>query len=178
MKNNKIAKEEFRNSIMIQYEIIQFPLNDCGNMKVETIWAIGLGNNLYQIKNNLFFFDGVALDDIVEAKSLETEEFPIFTKVVNYSGNKLVRVFLDNPVDAKGLDKGFFKMLAEMGCSCERFSEKYLSINVPKTTSLATVCGCLVDKNVLWELGNQEALTHEEVVQVSRMKTKPEQVPA
>ena len=54
-------------------------------MKVETVWAVGLGNNLYQIKNNLFFFDGVALDDIVEAESLETEEFPIFTKVVNYS---------------------------------------------------------------------------------------------
>lgn len=178
MENTKIATEVFRNSRRISYEKIQFPLNDCGNITVETAWAVGLGNDLYQIKNNLFFFYGVALDDIVKAESLETEEFPIFTKVVNYSGNKLVRVLLDSPVDAEGLDKGFFKILSEMGCSYEGFFKQYLCINIPKTTSIATVCGYLVDNNVLWELGNQEALTYEEVVQVYRMRTKQEQVPA
>jgi len=75
-----------------KYEKIVLRLEEGEDVYVETPWVVDLGAGRYRMENCPFYFYGVATGDIVGAEYSEEEERLVFTKVLEKSGNKLVRV--------------------------------------------------------------------------------------
>ena len=69
-----------------------------GGATVETLWAVPLGNDLYQLDNSPFFAYGVSWQDVVLAPQDPQEQMPTFQSVAERSGNRTVRVIFDLPV--------------------------------------------------------------------------------
>jgi hypothetical protein len=93
----------------------------------------------------------VTAGDIVGAEYSEEEERLVFTKVLEKSGNKLVRVNFENPANQDGPEKEHLENLVEMGCSYEGMNPKYICIDIPKKVDLFTVCNYLTENNIQWE---------------------------
>ncbi len=117
----------------------------------ETIWVSDLGSGRYKVDNCPFFFYGIAYKDIIEAIYSEEEERLVFTKLLEKSGNKLLRVIFDNPAKQKGREQKFLEELVNMGCSYEGANPKYYCINIPKGIELFEVCDYLTKNSIQWE---------------------------
>ena len=134
-----------------KYEKIVLRLEEGDEAYVETPWVIDLGNGRYRMENCPFYFYGVAAGDIVGAEYSEEEGRLAFTKVLEKSGNKLVRVVFENPADEKGPEKENLNKLVEMGCSYEGANPKYICIDIPKDVDLFEVCNYLTENAIQWE---------------------------
>jgi len=82
-----------------KYKKILLRLEDGEDVYVETPWVIDLGNGRYRIDNCPFYFYGIAAGDIIGAEYSKEEERLVFSRVLEKSGNKLVRVIFENPVN-------------------------------------------------------------------------------
>jgi hypothetical protein len=145
---------------------------------VETLWAVELGQDRFRIVNTPFFYYGVSLGDVVEARwrieDLEEAEdedeggygFPYFERVVEKSGNRTLRlVFAEadeeefTPV-CKVHDpqaRAVLRQVAEMGCSYESFPPYLAAINVPATVELDQVMSYLESTGLMWENGDPQS---------------------
>ena len=112
----------------------------------ETLWANPLGGNLYRLDNTPLFAYGVSWKDVVEAVP-QQGALPLFTRVVEKSGHRTVRVILQNADELERLKSG---MLA-LGCSFEGAWSKLIGIDIPAGASLEAVRGFLVDGGYEWE---------------------------
>lgn len=133
------------------YEKIVLRFEDSEDTYVETPWVVNLGNGRYRMENCPFYFYGVASGDIVGAEYSTEEDRLIFTKVLEKSGNKLIRIIFNNPADKKGPEKKHLAALVDMGCSYEGASPKYLCIDIPKAVELCNVSNYLTEHNIQWE---------------------------
>ena len=122
-----------------------------GGVDVETPWAKPLGNDLYQLDNSPFYAYGVSWQDIVEAKKTESDGFPIFTKIVEKSGNQTVRIIFDPPVEAGNESENILDELVGFGCSYEGANPSYIVLDIPKEVDLWKIREYLIDKGVQWE---------------------------
>jgi hypothetical protein len=134
-----------------KYDKIVLRLVEGEDVYIETPWVIDLGEGRYRMENSPFYFYGVAAGDIVGAEYSEEEERLVFTKVLEKSGNKLVRVIFENPADQEGPEKEHLKKLVEMGCNYEGANPKYICIDIPKDVDLFKVCNYLTENNIQWE---------------------------
>lgn len=66
-----------------------------GSTTMETLWAVPLGNDLYQLDNSPFYAYGASCRDIVFAPANHADGLPIFEFVVLKSGNWKGRVIFD-----------------------------------------------------------------------------------
>tara|TARA_Y100000588_G_C13308379_1_gene524601 strand:- start:69 stop:332 length:264 start_codon:yes stop_codon:yes gene_type:complete len=74
-------------------------VDDSGEIDVETLWAIDLGEDVYELANSPFYAYFVSWEDKVYAPYDEDEKFPVPERVVEKSGNRTVRVIFDPPVE-------------------------------------------------------------------------------
>ena len=133
------------------YKKIIMRLEDGEDVYVETPWVIDLGGGRYQMENSPFYFYGVALGDIVAAEYSDEEQGLVFTRVLEKSGYKLVRVIFENPADVDGPEKKHLERLVDMGCSYEGANPKYICIDIPEEVELFAVCEYLSSNNIQWE---------------------------
>ena len=140
----KKMEEENHEKIVLRHE-------EGEDSYVETPWVVNLGNGRYRMDNSPFYFYGVAVGDIVGAKYSEEEERLVFTKVLEKSGNKLVRVIFENPADQEGQEKEHLEKLVKMGCSYEGATPTYICIVIPKEIELSTICDYLTKNEIQWE---------------------------
>jgi hypothetical protein len=134
-----------------KYEKIVLRLEEGDDVYVETPWVIDLGGGRYRMENCPFYFYGVAAGDIVGAEYSDEEGRLAFTKVIEKSGNKLVRVIFESPADQEGPEKDHLNKLVEMGCSYEGANPKYICIDIPKEVDLFQVCNSLTENEIQWE---------------------------
>jgi len=125
--------------------------DDEGNVEVETPWVTPLGNNRYRLENSPFYAYNVSWEDIIEAVKEEADGFPIFTKVLEKSGNRTVRVIFDPPVEEENESQKVLNGLVELGCSYEGANRSYVVINIPKHIKLMEIRDYLISKEVQWE---------------------------
>ena len=118
---------------------------------VETPWVIDLGEGRYRMDNCPFYFYGIAAGDIVGGEYSEKEQQLVFTRVLQKSGNKLVRVIFENPANTEGPEKDLLDTLVKMGCSYESAGPTYFCIDIPVEVELFDVCQYLTDNKVQWE---------------------------
>ena len=117
--------------------------------EVETLWAERLGKNRYRLDNLPFFAYGVSWQDVIETERRDgTNEF---VRVIEKSGNRTVRVILDEPADESETMRRVLDGLTEIGCSLERMTQRYIVVNVPLDVDLETVQVYLNASEQRWE---------------------------
>lgn len=122
-----------------------------GGSTVETLWATPLGSDRYKLDNSPFYAYGVSWEDIVLAPFDAEEQFPTFRSVITRSGNRTVRVIFDPPVSSGNISDHLLQGLVSLGCSYEKASPSYISVNVPPAVELGQVRGYLIAHNAQWE---------------------------
>jgi len=133
------------------YKKVILRLEDGEDVYVETPWVIDLGNGRYRMDNCPFYFYGVTAGDIIGAEYSEVEGGLLFSGVLEKSGNKLVRIFFENPSDVESPEKDHLDLLVSMGCSYEGANPKYICIDIPKNVDLFKVCNYLTKHEIQWE---------------------------
>ncbi len=96
------------------------------NIAEETIWAVSLGNNLYQIDNIPFYAPSISYNDII---TVENEDGILYFDSLEKSlGHSTVQVvFFD---DSKS--KSLLRELVSLGCRWEGMkNEPYYAIDIP-----------------------------------------------
>jgi hypothetical protein len=116
---------------------------------IETPWAVTLGSNLYRLSNVPFYAYGVSLDDIVEAAVGPDDPRPHFSRVVEKSGNRTVRVVADDGTSAVAQE--VLDSLARLGCDWEGATPTYICINIPPAAILDEVVAFLTSTGLRWE---------------------------
>jgi len=125
--------------------------NEEGSAEVETLWAIPLGGDRYELDNSPFYAYSVSWRDVVYAPVDETEGRATFRRVESKSGNRTVRVVFDEPVEPGNEGQLVLDGLVELGCTYEGANRRYISVNVPPGIELAAVRRYLIERDAEWE---------------------------
>jgi hypothetical protein len=116
--------------------------------EIETTWAEPVGDH-FRIWNLPWFAYGVGYRDIVEARPTERRGFFDFVRVVEPSGNHLIRVFFED-----GNIRSLIDQVETMGCKCEGATKQLFAISVPPAVSLREVARLLMRSELTFELAN------------------------
>jgi hypothetical protein len=130
--------------------LFRVPYDD-GTAEVETLWATRLGGDRYRLDNCPFYAYSVSWEDIVLAPWSEEENLPVFERVLEKSGNRTVRVIFKPPLEAGNESDRILQGLIDRGCSCERATHSYVSINIPPGVELEVITAYLADCDANWE---------------------------
>jgi hypothetical protein len=122
-----------------------------GSANVETLWAFDLGEDRYRLDNSPFYAYSVSVGDVVYAPIDPDEGRPTFSRVLEKSGNRTVRVIFDPPLADGNSSDLLMKQLLGLGCSYEGANPAYLCIVIPRESDLAAVCSLLTLHEVQWE---------------------------
>lgn len=125
--------------------------DDSDEAEVETLWAWDLGNDRYKIDNLPYFAYSVSCGDIVLAPFSEEEGFPTFSKVLEKSGNKTVRIIFETPVETGNESQQILDYLVELGCDYEGSNRRYIVVNIPPHTNFDAVVDFLTRNEVQFE---------------------------
>ncbi|MCY1083180.1 DUF4265 domain-containing protein [Archangium lansingense] len=118
----------------------------------EGLWALPVGEGLFQIDNVPFFAVGIAYGDIVSATA-EQQELR-FREVVRPSGHSTLRLIIYEEKDIPSVRA----LLEELGCSIERSHiPGLISVDVPPTVSLAVLRKTLDEGEAQARWGYEEA---------------------
>jgi hypothetical protein len=121
----------------------------------ESLQARPLGSDAYRLENSPWFAYGVSFQDVVEARPAQPDEagLPTFVRVLEKSGNRTLRVYLEEPVETE-LEARLHPTLStllDLGCSVEGTNGNYFAVNVPAEADFDTVCSFLYSTSDLWE---------------------------
>ena len=123
---------------------------DGDDVNTETTWAKRVGVNLYELNNLPWYAYGVSCGDVVEAVQVD-ESFPELTRVVRKSGNRTLRVILDEAIPGDQNCSPLLDQLKSLGCSYEGMNRRYFAINIPAAVALVSVCDALTESGQQWE---------------------------
>lgn len=115
----------------------------------ESLWAEALGDNRYRLENTPFFAYGLSADDIVEALP-EEDGFLMFSRVIEKSGHRTLRVSLDEPVQVEP-GPTLLAEIKRLGCTYEGASNTLICIDIPPEVPLKEVAEMLIRLDVGWE---------------------------
>ena len=118
------------------------------------MWALAVGEDLYEIRNSPFYAYGINFGDIVRAHSDDQGLKPEVREVVRPSGNRTLRVFFNETIDEHE-QRTLLSSLKSLNVSWERATKRLVAIDVHPEADYQTVC----DK--LWSLEQQEILAYE-----------------
>ena len=122
-----------------------------GSANVETLWAFDLGEDRYRLDNSPFYAYSVSVGDVVYAPVDPDEGLPAYRRVLEKSGNRMVRVILDPPLAEGNSSDDLVKELLGLGCTYEGANPRYLCIVIPPGSDFAAVCSRLTSCEVQWE---------------------------
>ena len=116
----------------------------------ESFWATPLEGGLYRLENNPFLSYGVSYHDLVETVPSKDGMFPVVSRVRAKSGNRTIRAHLKEGFET---DKGkkICAVINELGSQYEGANKKILSINVPPSCDLETLCKALEEHGADFE---------------------------
>jgi Domain of unknown function (DUF4265) len=125
--------------------------NDDGTADVETLWAVPLGDDKYQLDNSPFYAYSVSWRDIVYAPIDSDEGRATFRHVEAKSGNRTVRVALEEPAERGNESQRLLDGLLSLGCTYEGANRRLISVNVPANVELSRVRDYLIEAEANWE---------------------------
>lgn len=95
----------------------------------ESLWALPLGGNRYEIRNVPFYAYGLNFGDVVEATSDRSDLKPEVRRVVARSGHQTLRVSFKKTVPEE-LRIELMQQLGALKASFERATKSYFAIDV------------------------------------------------
>jgi hypothetical protein len=110
----------------------------------ESIWALSLGGDLYEIRNAPFYAYGINWGDIVRADNNDPTLKPEVREVVAPSGNKTVRVCLNKELCQTDQD-AMLSSLQYLDISWERADDYYVAIDIHPEADYQAVCDKLME---------------------------------
>ena len=118
---------------------IEFRVESSDGVDVETLWASKLGDNRYKLLNCPFYAYRVSWGDIIEAIDQDRDGFPLFVRVLQKSGHRLIRIIFDSPTNQSQKSEEVLAGLVKMGCSYEGANTSYICLDIPPEMSLDEV---------------------------------------
>jgi Domain of unknown function (DUF4265) len=103
----------------------------------EGLWAVSLGNDVYEIRNSPWYARNINWGDWVRAVAPSDDESPIFESVVKRSGHRTIHLtFLDSGLRLK---EEILGELNKLGASYENNDSKMYALDCPPETDATTV---------------------------------------
>ena len=130
--------------------LFRIPEED-GSSRVETLWAVPVGEDQYILDNSPFYAYSVSWKDTVYAPVAEEEGLPTFLRVVRKSGHRTVRVIFDPPVQNGNESDALLQGLLKLGCTYEGANPGYIAIDLAPDVSLEIVRQYLIEHAAQWE---------------------------
>jgi hypothetical protein len=129
--------------------LFEVPQED-GSVIPESLWAIPLGSDRYQVVNIPFFARSVSWQDTVFAPlNPDGSGRPTYQRVVEKSGNRTLRVSFDgDPIKPDSHSATVLQALLSMGCTSEGGFGGFVSISVPPACNLDAICEFLAESKV------------------------------
>ena len=124
MKNNQHVK--------IFFNLEQ--IDDWPPCAMESMWAIHLDDDLYQLDNTPFYITGVSYKDIIVATQ-NKEGLLFFRSLFKESGHSTIRIYLSNKINTSLLEEGIF----DLCCSFEKYNDQFFAIDVPPESDIKKV---------------------------------------
>ena len=113
-----------------------------------------LGGDRYRLDNYPFYAYSVSWGDVVYAPLDSSEGRPTFKSVLEKSGNRTLRVFVDPPLESGNPSDELMKQLDALGCGYEGMRGVCFAVNIPPAADLTAICELLTAKDVKWEHGD------------------------
>ena len=107
----------------------------------ESLWAMPLGNDLFELRNVPFAAYGLNYGDIVRATSDDQKLKPEIREVFKPSGHKTLRLFFTDSNAAS--QQPHLARLAGLGASVERATQSHLALDIPPDCDYQSVCEVL-----------------------------------
>jgi hypothetical protein len=120
----------------------------------ESLWALPLGNDLYEIRNAPFHAYGINWGDVVRATEDHPDLIPEVREVVTPSGNKTLRVFFNRSLSRDKQD-AVLSSLQHLDYSWERADDFFVAIDVHPGADYQAIC------DELWKLEESGTLEYE-----------------
>jgi hypothetical protein len=118
----------------------------------ETLWAEGIGDGKYRIRNTPFFAKGIGFLDVIKTK--EDDEGLIYVSTVLFSGHSTYRLSLLQPNNPSQFEN-CWKALQALGCTYESGAPEVnlLAVDVPPSADIHAVYGVLEsgESDQVWE---------------------------
>lgn len=108
--------------------------SDWHDHTTESVWAVPLGGNKYQVQNVPFHAYGVSYNDVVIAKP-DQEGRLIVEEVLERGGHSTYRVILNPKTTAEEFEAAWEK-LGSLGNTYERATDRLIAIDVPPETDI------------------------------------------
>jgi hypothetical protein len=119
---------------------------------VECPWALSLGNNRYQLKNFPFYYYGISFEDIFEAlPTVEDDPRPYITRVLEKSGHKTIRIFLNESIKDSEKSRNILASLTKMECGYEGNGDQFFVVNIQPQCDFDEVCEFISNCDLEWE---------------------------
>jgi len=120
----------------------------------ESMWALPLGNDTYELRNTPFHAYDLNFLDVVEARSATPDQKPAVVRVVTRSGHRTLRVQFSEAMPVQDrLNR--LESLASLGASFEGKDDGFFAIDVSPDGGYEAVC----DQLAVW--GREGALDYE-----------------
>jgi|SRR5215204_1087771 len=120
----------------------------------ESVWAKGLGNDEYELRNTPFYAYGLNWGDVVLTITPDPEQIPQVQKVLRPSGNRTLRIFFAKDMNRESQVEQLDRLKA-YGLSYERATETLIALDVDSNSDYDTIC------NELWNLEQLGILEYE-----------------
>jgi hypothetical protein len=119
----------------------------------ESIWALPLGEDLYEIRNTPFYAYAINWGDIVKAPE-DDDQIPEVQEVLKTSGHETFRILFDSKLDQEA-QESILSSLQSLDLSWERCNDCYVALDLHVGTNYDAVC------DRLSELKREEILSYE-----------------
>ena len=113
----------------------------------ESLWALRLGGDRYQVENVPFYAYGLNFRDVVEAKAAAPDLKPSVLRVVERSGHRTIRVIFHDGATKEEDRIARLRSLEDLHVSFEGANERYFALDLEPAASIDAVR----DRLDVWE---------------------------
>lgn len=119
----------------------------------ESLWAMPLGNDLYELRNTPFYAYGLNWGDIVRAPTNKPELKPEVLEVVGHQGHRTLRVIFE--LFDEEDQNTILSSLENLGLSWERADGRLVALDIHSDGDYQAAC------DSLWKLEQRGVLCYE-----------------
>ena len=131
MSSHRLSISNVSEPVKVMFELEP---SDWHDHATESVWAIPLGDNKYQVQNVPFYAYDVSYDDTVIAEPNEEGQL-IVQHVDQRGGHSTYRVILNPGTTDRDFERAWDK-LEHLGSSYERATDRLIAVDVPPETDI------------------------------------------
>ena len=104
-------------------------------MEAERMWAVALGDDVYELRNSPWFARNVNWGDWVKAIAPAEDQWPVFVSMVKRSGNRTIHIYFHAEGLAQKTD--ILREINKLGANYENGDGSMYAVNCPPESDVA-----------------------------------------